>query len=110
MVHQAIDHVPSDGAVRILATAVAPKVKHGPSGKKAAADGKSQKEAAEHEEVLDIEEQRTGRPRHKGTYEQHGQPGDAAHGNGAADVDKALDEHVPHHKRHHRDKDVLKAK
>ena len=30
-------------------------------------------------------------------------------GNGAADVDKALDEHVPHHKRHHRDKDVLKA-
>ena len=97
MVDQALDHVGGDGAIRQRLAPVVPHVIHGAAGKEHAAHRQGEQEAAEHEQVVDVQVQRAHVHDEQAAEEQDEEPGQAAQRNDAACRDKAVDEHVAHH-------------
>jgi len=99
VVDQAVDKVVGDDSIRGSLPAVVAGIIQRTPHKEDAAHRACEQEAAEHEQVIYIDEQRSCTIREQGSEEDHGEPSGAAERHRAADRHKAVRKHVAHDNR-----------
>ena len=107
VLNETVDHMRGDRTICQGLAAVVPHVIHRATGKKDTAHREREQKAAEHEQVVEVNEKPAGAHREKTAQEQDDEPRKAAERNCAAGRDKPVDEHVPHHDHNEEGGEVL---